>query len=94
MRITRIETFLVGHGWNNLLFTRLHTDTGLSGVGEGTMQWQANLLTPAPRTREGWWLLRSTGDYAEQGCSSQRMAIWSADGEPMMAGMQSVAVFG
>jgi acyl-CoA thioesterase len=59
-----------------------------------TMQWQANLLTPAPRTRDGWWLLRSTGDYAEQGCSSQRMAIWNADGEPMMAGMQSVAVFG
>lgn len=59
-----------------------------------TMQWQANLLTPAPRTRDGWWLLRSTGDYAEQGCSSQRMAIWNADGEPMMAGLQSVAVFG
>ena len=59
-----------------------------------TMQWQVNLLTPAPRTEDGWWLLRSTGDYAEQGCSSQRMAIWNADGAPMMAGMQSVAVFG
>jgi acyl-CoA thioesterase len=59
-----------------------------------TMQWQVNLLTPAPATRDGWWLLRSTGDYAEQGCSSQRMAIWNADGAPMLAGLQSVALFG
>jgi acyl-CoA thioesterase len=59
-----------------------------------TMHWQVNLLTPQPVTRDGWWLLRSAGDYAEKGCSSQRMAIWNADGEPMAAGMQSIAVFG
>lgn len=59
-----------------------------------TMHWQVNLLTPEPATRDGWWLLRSTGDYAEKGCSSQRMAIWNTDGEPMLAGMQSIALFG
>jgi acyl-CoA thioesterase len=59
-----------------------------------SMTWQCNLLTPAPASRGGWWLLRSTGDYAEKGCSSQRMEIWNADGEPMIAGMQSVAIFG
>ncbi len=59
-----------------------------------TMHWQCNLLTPKPATQDGWWLLRSTGDYAEKGCSSQRMAIWNRDGEPVMAGMQSVAIFG
>jgi hypothetical protein len=64
------------------------------GTPVSTMQWQCNLLTPAPRTRDGWWLLRSAGDYAERGCSSQRMAIWNADGEPVMAGLQSVAIFG
>jgi acyl-CoA thioesterase len=58
-----------------------------------TMHWQVNLLTPAPATQDGWWLLRSTGDYAERGCSSQRMAIWNAAGEPVMTGMQSVAIF-
>jgi len=63
-------------------------------VPVSTMQWQVNLLTPAPQTQDGWWLLRSVGDYAEHGCSSQRMAIWNAAGEPVMAGMQSVAVFG
>lgn len=64
------------------------------GVPVSTMMWQCNLLTPAPATRDGWWLLRSTGDYAENGCSSQRMAIWNTDGEPVLAGMQSVAIFG
>lgn len=59
-----------------------------------SMTWQCNLLTPEPRTRDGWWLLRSHGDYAENGCSSQTMEIWNADGAPIMAGMQSVAVFG
>jgi hypothetical protein len=59
-----------------------------------SMTWQCNPLTPTPATRDGWWLLRSTGDYAEAGCSSQHMEIWNADGEPMMAGMQSVAIFG
>lgn len=59
-----------------------------------TMQWQVNLLAPVPATTDGWWLLRSTGDYAEQGCSSQRMAIWNANGAPILAGMQSVALFG
>lgn len=63
-------------------------------VPVSTMHWQVNLLTPAPQTRGGWWLLRSVGDYAEKGCSSQRMAIWNADGAPVMAGLQSVAVFG
>jgi len=47
VKITRIETFLVGHGWNNLLFTRLHADNGLTGIGEGTMQWQARTVATA-----------------------------------------------
>lgn len=64
------------------------------GVPVSSMTWIANVLTPSPRTRDGWWLLRSTGDYAESGCSSQRMEIWNTHGEPVMAGMQSVALFG
>ena len=63
-------------------------------VPVSTMHWQVNLLTPAPQSEGGWWLLRSSGDYAEKGCSSQRMDIWNAAGEPVLAGMQSVALFG
>ncbi len=59
-----------------------------------SMTWIVNLLTPAPATRDGWWLLRSSADYSERGCSSQHMGLWNADGDPVISGMQSVAVFG
>lgn len=59
-----------------------------------SMTWLINLLTPAPVSRGDWWLVHAAADYAENGCSSQDMAIWDADGRPVSAGMQSMAVFG
>lgn len=64
------------------------------GVPVSTMQWQVNLLTPAPLTHDGWWLLRSAADHAHQGGSSQRMTAWNSHGEAMLTGTQSVALFG
>lgn len=58
-----------------------------------SMTWQLNLLTPAPHTRDGWWLLRARSDHARAGASSQEMAIWNANGEPIAQQMQSVAIF-
>ncbi|MCX7864564.1 MAG: thioesterase family protein, partial [Novosphingobium sp.] len=63
-------------------------------VPVSTMQWQINLLSPLPQTRDGWWLLRSIADHAGMGCTSQDEAIWNADGAAMFAGMQSIALFG
>ena len=40
MKITRFETFLANCGLRNYLFIRLTTDTGLTGVGEATLEWQ------------------------------------------------------
>ena len=40
MKITRFETFLANAGLRNYLFIRLHTDAGISGVGEATLEWQ------------------------------------------------------
>jgi galactonate dehydratase len=40
MKITRFETFLANAGLRNYLFIRLHTDTGLTGVGEASLEWQ------------------------------------------------------
>jgi galactonate dehydratase len=40
MRVTRFETFLANAGLRNYLFLRLTTDTGLTGVGEATLEWQ------------------------------------------------------
>jgi len=59
-----------------------------------SMTWLLNILTPAPATRDNWWLLRSTAEHVRDGFSSQSMAIWNRDGTPIVRGMQSVAVFG
>ena len=59
-----------------------------------TMTWLLNMLTPTPATCDGWWLIRATANYAENGCSSQSMGVWNSDGEPIATAMQSVALFG
>ena len=58
-----------------------------------SMTWLVNLLTPAPATSDGWWLLRADTDYLRGGSSSQSMKIWNADGTPIAEQMQSVALF-
>jgi galactonate dehydratase len=40
MRIEKFETFLANAGLRNYLFVRLTTDTGLTGLGEATLEWQ------------------------------------------------------
>src|SRR5262245_13256287 len=40
MKITRFETFLANAGLRNYFFLRLTTDTGLTGIGEATLEWQ------------------------------------------------------
>src|SRR3954452_643276 len=40
MKITRFETFLTNAGLRNYLFVRLTTDTGLTGIGEASLEWQ------------------------------------------------------
>ena len=59
-----------------------------------SLTWQVNLLTPAPATDDGWWLLRTRGDYAAAGNSSQTMELWNSRGQAMAMGTQSVALFG
>jgi galactonate dehydratase len=40
MKIVRLESFLTNCGLRNYLFVRLTTDTGLTGLGEATLEWQ------------------------------------------------------
>lgn len=63
-------------------------------VPMSSLTWMVNLLTPAPRTDDGWWLLHSAADHALAGGSSQVMGIWNARGEKVAEQMQSVALFG
>lgn len=55
--------------------------------------WQLNLVTDAPATRDGWWLLGADTLHAGHGSSSQSMTIWNRDGDPVATATQSVALF-
>ena len=37
MKITHVDTFVVGTEWRNLTIVRAHTDEGLTGLGEVRM---------------------------------------------------------
>lgn len=58
-----------------------------------SMTWMVNFLTDRPATRDGWWLLQSRADNVSQGYSSQDMLVWNRDGELVIAGRQSIAIF-
>lgn len=59
-----------------------------------SMHWHVNMLEPVPTTEDGWWLLRSTSEFARGGGASEHILQWNALSVPVMAGVQSVAVFG
>jgi galactonate dehydratase len=40
MRIVSLETFMTNVRWHNYCFVRLTTDTGLTGIGESSLEWQ------------------------------------------------------
>lgn len=56
-----------------------------------SINWSFDLLQPAPAGE--WFLLRSFSEHARDGYSSQDMQVWNAQGQPVMLGRQSVAVF-
>lgn len=47
MKITSIETHTIGAVWKNWLFVRVHTDSGIHGVGEGTLNGFINTIDAA-----------------------------------------------
>lgn len=58
-----------------------------------TMTWAVDVLTEELTTEDGWWLVRTSADHAAHGYSGQTMSIWNAQGEPVLAARQNVAVF-
>lgn len=58
-----------------------------------SMTWMVNMLTDKPQSKDGWWLLQSRAENAAQGYTSQDMLVWTSDGEPVIAGRQSVTIF-
>jgi len=58
-----------------------------------TMTWSLDILSDAPATDDGWWLVQSRAEAASQGYSPQTMMVWNAKGEAVIAARQNVAIF-
>lgn len=55
MKITDVETFIAGNPWKNWLFTRVNTDEGIYGVGEGTVNFMARTVESAIHELRPQW---------------------------------------
>ena len=44
MKIVAIETYIAGNPWKNWLFSKVRTDEGLYGIGEGTVNFFAKTV--------------------------------------------------
>ncbi len=58
-----------------------------------SINWHVNLLSEKPVTEDGWWYLLSEAHFAAHGASSQTMHVWNSKGEPVLTGMQAIALF-
>ena len=56
-----------------------------------TMTWSIDFIQPV--LMSGWRLLRSSSEQASDGYSVQDMAVWDAEGRPLVVGRQVIAVF-
>lgn len=59
-----------------------------------SINWSFNVLDPEATTRDGWWLAETASDHADHGYSSERLRLWNADGQQVLAGQQAMAIFG
>lgn len=85
------------------------TDVGLLGIADmlppaafsmfkqlapvSSMTWMVNIVSENITTNDGWWLLNSVVEQVENGYSSQEMKLWNSEGDIILVGKQSVAVF-
>lgn len=83
-----VESLLCGDALPTAVWPLLSFNVPIS-----SMHWHVNMLGAEPAA-DGWWLIRSTSEFARSGGASEQITQWNGDGAPAIAGMQSVAVFG
>lgn len=79
---------LLADGLPPASYTRLAAPAAIS-----TVTWSFELFAPEVHRGAGWHLLRATDDGVGQGYAGQAMAMWDADGRPVLRGRQAVALF-
>jgi acyl-CoA thioesterase len=58
-----------------------------------TVAWSLDVLSDAPSTKDGFWLVRRRLDFAKDGYSTETISVWNSERKPMMVARQNVALF-
>lgn len=97
MKITAVETFVVGNPWKNWIFVKILTDVGLTGLGEATggLATKPNLgdveelarfvIGEDPRHPDRLWQKMYRGRFANHtaGMTGIEMACWDILGKSL-----------
>ncbi|MFE4830341.1 mandelate racemase/muconate lactonizing enzyme family protein [Streptomyces sp. NPDC056672] len=90
MRITGISTHVVGTPWRNLTYVLVHTDEGLTGVGETRMLGRTDALTGYLREAETNHLRGSDPFAVEDLVRRMKYGDYGRAGEIVMSGIAVV----
>ena len=63
MKITNYQIYIVGNSWKNWLFLRIETDTGIIGIGEGSLNGFTRTVENAIHELDKFFLGRDPYDY-------------------------------
>ena len=58
-----------------------------------SMTWMINFLTETIDTEDGWWLMRSLNEHAQNGYASENTTLWNRQGEAIMTARQNITIF-
>ncbi|TXL88008.1 mandelate racemase/muconate lactonizing enzyme family protein [Streptomyces sp. IB2014 016-6] len=90
MRITGISTHVVGTPWRNLTYVLVHTDEGLTGVGETRMLGRTDALVGYLREAEANHIAGSDPFAAEDLVRRMKYGDYGRAGEIVMSGIAVV----
>ncbi|RMI45165.1 mandelate racemase/muconate lactonizing enzyme family protein [Streptomyces triticirhizae] len=90
MRITGISTHVVGTPWRNLTYVQVHTDEGLTGVGETRMLGHTDALLGYLREAEVNHILGSDPFAVEDLVRRMKTGDYGRAGEIVMSGIACV----
>ena len=90
MRITGISTHVVGTAWRNLTYVLVHTDEGLTGVGETRMLGRTDALRGYLREAEANHILGSDPFAVEDLVRRMKYGDYGRAGEIVMSGIAVV----
>ena len=65
MKLTDIQTFIVGNPWKNWVFIKLHSDEGVYGIGEATAHRKAKMIEAAVLEYRRYFLGRNPFNIEE-----------------------------